>query len=142
LLIVAYGAYGVIALAVHASPLAVFCFTVAGALAGFLWYNAHPARVIMGEVGALPLGAGLATVALMTSWWLLLPVIGIVFVANGLSDIIQIGSFQITGRRVFKMAPLHHHFELLGWAETQVVTRFCLVGLAGALIGVALALTE
>jgi len=141
LLIIAYGAYGFISLVVGESHLAVFCFTVAGALAGFLWYNAYPARVIMGEVGALPLGAGLATVALMTGWWLVLPVIGVVFVAEGLSDVIQIGSFQLTGRRVFKMAPLHHHFELIGWEETQVVARFVLVGLAGALIGVALVLT-
>jgi phospho-N-acetylmuramoyl-pentapeptide-transferase len=142
LLIIAYGAYGFIALLSAENHLAVFCFTVAGALAGFLWYNAHPARVFMGEVGALPLGAGLATVALMTRWWLVLPVIGIVFVAEGLSDVLQIGSFRLTGRRVLKMAPLHHHFELIGWEETQVVARFCLVGLLGALLGVALVLTE
>ena len=141
LLVLAYGAYGFIAYAVSESHLAVFCFTVAGALAGFLWYNAHPARVFMGEVGALPLGAGLATVALMTSWWLLLPLIGIVFVLEALSDVVQIGSFRLTGRRVFKMAPLHHHFELAGWAETQVVLRFWLVGMAGAALAVALALT-
>ncbi len=142
LLVVAYGAFGFIAFVEGEGHLAVFCFTVVGALTGFLWYNAHPARVFIGEVGALPLGAGLATVALMTGWWLLLPVIGIVFVAEGLADVIQIGSFQLTGRRVFKMAPLHHHFELLGWEETTVVTRFCLVGLVGALLGVALALTQ
>jgi len=141
LLVVAYGAYGFIAFVFSESHLAVFCFTVVGALAGFLWYNAHPARVFMGEVGALPLGAGLATVALMTSWWLLLPVIGIVFVAEALSDVVQIGSFQLTGRRVLRMAPLHHHFELAGWAETQVVVRFWLVGMAGAALAVALALT-
>jgi len=142
LLVLAYGAYGFVAIAYDQSHIAVFCFTVAGALAGFLWYNAHPARVFMGETGALPLGAGLATVAMMTGWWLLLPVIGIVFVAEALSDIVQIGSFQLTGRRVLKMAPLHHHFELLGWQETQVVTRFCLIGLAGAALGFALALTQ
>ncbi len=142
LLIVAYGTYGLIAALFGQPHIAVFCFTVVGALAGFLWYNTHPASVFMGEVGALPLGAGLATVALMTGWWLLLPVIGIVFVAEGASDVIQIASFQATGRRVFKMAPLHHHFELLGWAETQVVTRFCLAGLAGAMLGVALVLTR
>lgn len=142
LLVVAYGAYGLLAVFESEFHLATFCFTVVGALAGFLWYNSHPARVFMGEVGALPLGAGLATVALMLGWWLLLPVIGIVFVAEGLSDVAQIGSFQLTGRRVLKMAPLHHHFELLGWEETQVVTRFCLAGLAGAMLGVALALTH
>jgi len=138
LLLFAYGAFGVIAGIEGETALAMFCFTIVGALAGFLWYNAHPARVFMGETGALPLGAGLATVALITGWWPVLPVIGIVFVAEGLSDVVQIGSFQLTGRRVFKMAPLHHHFELLGWQETQVVTRFWLVGIVGALLGVAL----
>jgi phospho-N-acetylmuramoyl-pentapeptide-transferase len=138
LLLFAYAAYGAIAVIQGETYLAMFCFTVVGSLVGFLWYNAHPASVFMGEVGALPLGAGLATVAMMTGWWIVLPVIGIVFVAEGLSDVIQIGSFQLTGRRVFKMAPLHHHFELLGWPETQVVTRFWLVGIVGGLLGVAL----
>jgi phospho-N-acetylmuramoyl-pentapeptide-transferase len=149
LLVVAYGAYGLLAVFQGESHLAVFCFTVVGALVGFLWYNSHPARVFMGEVGALPLGAGLGTVAIMLGWWLLLPVIGIVFVAEALSDVIQIAgeqtglaSLEKRGRRVFRMAPLHHHFELAGWAETQVVTRFCLVGLGGAMLGVALALTH
>jgi phospho-N-acetylmuramoyl-pentapeptide-transferase len=142
LLLFAYGAYGVIAGLQGQTYLATFCFTVAGAIIGFLWYNGHPARVFMGETGALPLGAGLAVVGLMTGWWLLLPVIGVVFVAEAVSDIVQIGSFQLTGRRVFKMAPLHHHFELAGWAEPQVVTRFWLVGMVGAVLGVALALTE
>ena len=138
----AFAAYGVIAFLQDQSFLATFCFSVVGALMGFLWYNAHPARVFMGDTGALPLGAGLATVALMTGWWLLLPVVGVVLVAEALSDVVQIGSFQLTGRRVLKMAPIHHHFELLGWSEPQVVLRFWLVGVAGALLGVALALTD
>ena len=138
----AFAAYGTIAAFQDQAYLATFCFTVDGALIGFLWFNAHPARVFMGETGAMPLGAGLATVALMTGWWLLLPVIGIVLVAEILSDVVQIGSFQLTGRRVLKMAPLHHHFELAGWKETQVVARFWLVGLVGAFLGVALALTD
>ncbi len=142
LLVLAYGAYGSIAFVHHQSHLAVLCFTVVGALAGFLWYNAHPARVFMGEVGALPLGAGLATVALMTGWWLVLPVIGVVFVAEAVSDLVQIGSFQLTGRRVLKMAPLHHHFELAGWQEPQVVARFWLAGIVGAMLGIALVLTH
>jgi phospho-N-acetylmuramoyl-pentapeptide-transferase len=142
LLALAYAAYGVVALSQEQTFLGAFCFTVVGALAGFLWFNAHPARVFMGEVGALPLGAGLGVVALMTGWWLLLPVIGIVFVLEGLSDIVQIASFRFTGRRVLKMAPLHHHFELLGWPETRIVLRFWVAGLAGALLGVALALTD
>jgi len=88
------------------------------------------------------LGAALATVALMTGQWLLLPVIGIVFVLEGLSDVIQIAYFKATrGRRIFRMSPLHHHFELLGWSEPQVVTRFWLLGMAGALLGVALAVS-
>jgi phospho-N-acetylmuramoyl-pentapeptide-transferase len=142
LLVLAYGSYGFIAFVYGQSHLAVLCFTVVGALGGFLWYNAHPARVFMGETGALALGAGLGTVAMMTGWWLLLPVIGVVFVAEALSDVVQIGSFQLTGRRVFKMAPLHHHFELLGWEEPKVVARFGLVGMVGALLGIALALTD
>lgn len=142
LMVFAFGAYGVIAGMQGQTFLATFCFTVAGALVGFLWYNVHPAQVFMGEAGALPLGAGLATVALMTGWWPLLVVIGIVLIAEILSDVIQIGSFQLTGRRVFKMAPLHHHFELAGWPETKVVLRFWLVGMVAALLGVALVLTE
>lgn len=138
----AFAAYGVIAFLQGQSFLATFCFTVVGAIVGFLWYNAHPARVFMGDTGALPLGAGLATVALMTGWWLLLPVVGVVLVAEALSDVAQIGSFRLTGRRVLKMAPLHHHFELLGWSEPQVVVRLWLVGAVGALLGIALALTD
>jgi phospho-N-acetylmuramoyl-pentapeptide-transferase len=90
----------------------------------------------------MPLGAGLATVALMTGWWILLPIVGIVLVAEMLSVTIQIGSFQLTGKRPFRMAPLHHHFELAGWSEPQVVVRFWLAGAVGALLGIALALTD
>ena len=110
---IAFAAYAVIASVQGRSYLGTFSFTVVGALLGFLWYNAHPAQVFMGDAGALPLGATLATVALMTGHWLLLPVIGIVFVAEALSDVLQIAYFQTTGgRRLFRMAPLHHHFEL------------------------------
>lgn len=142
LMVLAFAAYGVIAFLQEQLFLATFSFTAVGAVLGFLWYNAHPARVFMGDTGALPLGAGLATVALMTGWWLLLPVVGVVLVAEALSDVLQIGSYQLTGRRVLKMAPLHHHFELAGWSEPQVVTRFWLVGMVGALLGIALALTD
>ena len=142
LMALAYGAYGVIAELQGQTYLAIFCFTVVGALLGFLWHNAHPARVFMGESGAQPHGARLAVVALMTGWWLLLPLVGIVLVAEGLSNIAQIGSFRLTGRRVLRMAPLHHHFELSGWAETQVVLRFWLVGAVGGFLAIALALTE
>ncbi len=111
-----------------------------GATAGFLWYNTHPARVFMGDTGALALGSSLAVVALMTGHWLLLPIIGLVFVLEGLSDIIQIAYFRLTGGgRLFKMSPLHHHFELIGWSEPQVVMRFWLLGAVGCLLGVVLA---
>jgi len=136
----AFLAYGVIALLQEQTYLATFCFTVVGATAGFLWYNSYPAQVFMGDTGALALGSSLAVVALMTGHWLLLPIIGIVFVLEGLSDVIQIGFFRLTGgRRIFKMSPLHHHFELLGWSEPQVVMRFWLLGIVGSLLGVTLA---
>lgn len=142
LAVFAFGAYGVIAFAQGQDFLAVFCFTVGGALLGFLWFNVHPASVFMGDTGALPLGAGLATVALMTGHWLLLPVIGVVFVAEALSDVLQIVYFKTTGgQRLFRKAPLHIHLELLGWSEPQVVMRLYLFGIAGAMVGVALALS-
>ncbi|MQC18996.1 MAG: phospho-N-acetylmuramoyl-pentapeptide-transferase [Chloroflexi bacterium] len=139
---VAFAAYGIIAFGQGQDFLAVFCFTVVGALLGFLWYNAHPASVFMGDTGALPLGAALATVGLMTGHWLLLPVIGVVFVAEAASDVLQVAYFKATGgRRLFRKAPLHHHLELLGWSEPQVVMRLYLFGIAGAMVGVALALS-
>ncbi len=141
-MMLAFASYGVIAFLQGQSFLATFCFTVVGALIGFLWFNAHPARVFMGEAGAMPLGAGLAIVALMTGWWILLPIVGIVLVVEALSVTIQVGSFQLTGKRPLRMAPIHHHFELLGWSEPQVVVRFWLAGAVGAILGVALALTD
>jgi phospho-N-acetylmuramoyl-pentapeptide-transferase len=137
---IAYGAYGTIALAQGQEALGAFAFTVVGAAVGFLWFNAYPAQVIMGEVGAQPLAVGLVVLAFMTGWWLLLPVIGCIFFAEGLSDVVQIAYFKRTGgKRFFRMAPVHYHFQLGGWTETQVVTRFWLVGLLGGLAGVALA---
>lgn len=139
--LLAFIAYGIIAFIQGQAFVATFAFIIAGANLGFLWYNAHPARVIMGDTGALALGSSLAVVALMTGHWLLLPVIGIVFVAEAVTDVIQIGYFKLThGKRVFKRAPLHNHLEESGWAETQVVTRFWLIGIAAAMLGVALAL--
>ena len=138
---VAFAAYAVIAFTQGQEFLSIFSFTVVGALLGFLWFNAHPAQVFMGDTGALPLGAALATVALMTGHWLLLPVIGFVFVAEAVSNIIQIGYFKISGgKRVFLRAPLHHHFEEMGWPETLVIIRFWIVSIAAAMLGVALAL--
>ncbi len=137
---VAFAAFGAIALVQGQTGVATFSFAVVGSLLGFLWYNAYPARVFMGETGSLALGAALAVVALMTGWWLLAPVIGVVFVAEILADVIQIGYFRLTGgKRFFRMAPLHHHFEKAGWPETTVTARFLAVGVVGALCGVALA---
>ncbi len=138
---IAYGAYGLIALTQDQTYLGAFCFTVAGVLAGFLWHNSYPARVFMGDTGALALGGGLAIVAFMTGQWLVLPLIGIVYVADGASVALQIAYFKATGgKRLFKMAPVHHHFEKIGWSEVQVTQRFWVVQALGATIGVALAL--
>jgi len=138
---IAFACYGVIAFLQGQAYLVAFCFTIVGALLAFLWFNAHPAELIMGDTGSLALGATLAVVALMTGQWLLLPLIGAVFVGETLSVIIQVLYFKWTkGKRFFKMAPLHHHFELLGWSETQVVQRFWLVGLLAGMLGIALAL--
>ncbi len=137
----AFIAYGVIAFVQGQDFVATFAFIIAGANLGFLWYNAHPARVFMGDTGALALGSSLAIVALMTGHWLLLPLIGLVFVANAVSNLIQIGYYRLSGgKRIFRRAPLHHHFEELGWPETQIVTRFWVVGIGAAMVGVALAL--
>lgn len=139
--LLAFIAYGIIAFIQGQEYVATFAFIIAGANLGFLWYNAHPAMVIMGDTGALALGSSLAVVALMTGQWLVLPVIGIVFVVEAFSDIIQIGYFKLTGgKRIFRRAPIHNHFEMGGWAETQVVTRFWLVGIVSAMLGVAFAL--
>jgi phospho-N-acetylmuramoyl-pentapeptide-transferase len=138
--------YGVIAYLQDQGWLLAFCFTMAGAILAFLWYNAYPADLFMGDVGSEALGATLAVVALMTGQWLLLPIISAVFVAETLSVILQVVYFKFTrirygqGRRIFKMTPLHHHFELLGWSEMQVVQRFWLIAILAAMLGVALAL--
>jgi phospho-N-acetylmuramoyl-pentapeptide-transferase len=136
-----FAAYGAIAMLQGQVFLVRFCFTVVGAVFAFLWYNAYPAELFMGDTGSLALGATLATVALMTGQWPLLLVIAIIPVSETISVILQVAYFQITrGRRLFKMSPLHNHFELSGWSETQIVQRFWLVGLLVAMIGVALAL--
>ena len=133
----AFAAYAVIALIQGQEYLARFCFILVGSVFGFLWFNVHPALLFMGDTGSLALGATLGTVALMTGQWPLLLLIGIMPLSITLSVILQIGYFKITGgRRLFKMAPLQHHFELCGWSETQVVQRFWLISLLGALIGV------
>lgn len=137
----AFAVFGGIAILQGQVFLVRFCFTVVGAVFAFLWYNAHPAELFMGDTGSLSLGATLAVVALMTGHWILLPVIAIIPFSETLSVILQVVYFQITnGRRLFRMAPLHNHFELKGWSETQIVQRFWLVALLTGMFGVALAL--
>ena len=139
----AFAGFGFVALIQGQSYLARFCFSVVGALFGFLWFNVHPARLFMGDTGSLALGATLGVVALMTGQWLLIPLIAVIPVSEALSVVIQIVYFKITkGKRVFKMAPLHHHFELSGWSETQVVQRFWLINLVFVMLGMALVLVE
>ncbi len=116
-----------------AGELTIFCGALVGAGLGFLWYNSYPADVFMGDVGALALGGALGTVALLIKQELLLPVVGAVFVIEALSVIVQVGSFKLTGRRVFRMAPLHHHFELVGWSEPKIITRFLIAAVVFAL---------
>lgn len=137
----AFAAYGGIALMQGNLFVARFCFTIVGALFGFLWFNVHPAMMMMGDTGALSLGAVLGVIALMTGQWLLLPLIAIIPVASAASVSLQVAYFKLTkGKRLFKMAPLHHHFELSGWSETQIVQRFWLIGLLAAIFGMALAI--
>jgi phospho-N-acetylmuramoyl-pentapeptide-transferase len=136
-----FAAYGGVALLQGQVFIARFCFTMVGALFGFLWFNVHPAQLFMGDTGSLSLGATIAVIALMTGQWAILPVIAIIPVSEALSDVIQIAYFRIThGRRFFKMAPLHLHFELLGWSEMQIVQRFWLIGLLAAMLGVGFAM--
>jgi phospho-N-acetylmuramoyl-pentapeptide-transferase len=135
-----FAAYGGIALLQGQIFLARFSFTLVGAIFGFLWFNVHPAQLFMGDTGSLALGATLAVVALMTGHWILLPLIAVIPFSVVMSVILQVTYFKLTGgRRLFKMSPIHHHFELSGWSETQVVQRFWLIGLLFAMIGVALA---
>ncbi len=139
---IAFICYGIIGYLQGQPQVVAFCFTMVGALIGFLWYNAHPAAVFMGDTGSLAIGASLAVAAFQTGQWLILPVVGFVFVAVTVSVILQVGYFKVTGgKRLFKKAPLHHHFELLGWSETQVTMRFWLVGIAVGMVGIALALS-
>lgn len=142
----AFGAYGIIAFLQNQIFLVELCFVIVGACFSFLWYNAHPAQLFMGDTGSLALGATLGAVAVMTGHWLLLPVIAIVPVMEILSVILQVASAKLSRRyygvdiRPFRRTPIHHHFELGGWSETQIVQRFWLIGILSALFGVALAL--
>jgi len=116
-----------------AAELTIFCGALVGASLGFLWYNSYPADIFMGDVGSLALGGALGTVALLVKQEFLLVIVGGVFVLEALSVILQVGSFKLTGQRVFRMAPLHHHFELVGWSEPKVITRFVILAIIFAL---------
>ncbi len=144
-LILAFVSFMIIALLnVPQQPnLALLCSLIIGALLGFLWFNVHPAQVFMGDAGSLSLGATLAVIALITGQILVLPLIGLVFVLETASDIIQIGYFKLSGgRRVFRMAPLHHHFELGGWDEEKITLRFWIIAILAGLLGVTLFLAS
>lgn len=142
----AFAAYGIIAFLQGQIFVVQLCFILVGACFAFLWFNAHPAQLFMGDTGSLALGATLGTIAVMTGQWLLLPIVAVVPVMETVSVMLQVASAKLTRRylgediRIFRRAPLHHHFELGGWSETQVVQRFWLVGLLSAMVGVALAL--
>ena len=119
--------------------LVVFCAAMVGALLAFLWFNVHPAEFIMGDAGALALGATLATIALTTGFILLLPIAGVIFVAETASVVLQVGSFKLRGRRIFRMSPLHNHFELIGWPEEKTTIRFWLIGALAGIVAAILA---
>lgn len=137
----AFAAYGIIAFLQGQQFLVVFSFIVVGACFAFLWFNAKPAQMFMGDVGSQALGGALGVLALMTNQWLILPIIAAVPIATMLSTTLQVLYFKWTGgKRLFKMAPLHHHFELIGWSETQIVQRWWLIAILAGMLGVALAL--
>ncbi|WP_129689210.1 phospho-N-acetylmuramoyl-pentapeptide-transferase [Gottfriedia acidiceleris] len=133
---IAFGAYAVLAYNQHQLDVAIFSIAVVGAVLGFLVFNAHPAKVFMGDTGSLALGGALAAIAIVTHLEILLVIIGGIFVIETLSVMIQVASFKATGKRVFKMSPLHHHYELSGWSEWRVVVTFWFVGLLFALLGI------
>jgi phospho-N-acetylmuramoyl-pentapeptide-transferase len=123
-------------LIIHFDPvgeLTIFCGALVGASLGFLWWNAHPADIFMGDVGSLALGGALGTVAILIKQELLLPIVGGVFVMEAMSVILQVVSFKLTGKRLFRMSPIHHHFELVGWAEPKIITRFLILAIICAL---------
>lgn len=142
----AFAAYAVISYLQDQQFLVAFSFVVVGACFGFLWYNAHPAQMFMGDVGSQALGGALGVVALMTNQWFILPIIAFIPVATTISVILQVASAILSRRfigrdiRPFKMAPLHNHFVLIGWSETQIVQRWWLIGIVAAMVGIALAL--
>jgi len=139
-LAIAYGAYGVIALADGKLALAAFCGTIMGALLAFLWFNVYPARFFMGDTGSMALGATLGIIAFLTNQVAVLPIIGFVFVLEALSTVIQMFSKKFFHKKVFLSAPIHHHLEALGWPESKVTMRFWIISAAMAVIGLMIAL--
>jgi len=133
---IAFGAFAVLAWNQNNFEIAVFAVAVVGAVLGFLVFNAHPAKVFMGDTGSLALGGAIAAIAILTKLELLLIIIGGVFVIETLSVILQVASFKLTGKRIFRMSPLHHHYELVGWSEWRVVVTFWSVGLIFAILGI------
>ncbi|HVY80345.1 MAG TPA: phospho-N-acetylmuramoyl-pentapeptide-transferase, partial [Steroidobacteraceae bacterium] len=121
----------------HSGELIIFCAALAGAGLGFLWFNAYPAQVFMGDIGALAIGAALGLIAVIVRQELVTLVMGGIFVLETVSVILQVASFKLTGRRIFRMAPIHHHFELKGWAEPKVIVRFWIISLLLVLTGLA-----
>ncbi len=140
LTMLAYGSYGIIALLQEQWFLAAFCFIVLGALLSYIWFNVYPARFMMGDTGSFALGAGLGVVAMMTNSFLLLPIIGILFVVEAGSSLIQICAKKFFHRKVFISAPLHHHLQAKGWEESKVVMRFWIIGGVTAMLGIFLAM--
>ena len=142
----AFAAYGIIAYLQDQQFLLVFCFIMVGACFAFLWFNAHPAQMFMGDVGSQAIGGALGVVALMTNQWLILPIIALIPTVTTISVMLQVISSQVSRRylgrdiRPFRMAPLHNHFVLSGWSETQIVQRWWLIGISAAMLGIALAL--
>lgn len=133
---IAFGAFAVLSWNQGAYDVAIFSLAVVGAVLGFLVFNAHPAKVFMGDTGSLALGGAIATIAILTKLEILLIIIGGIFVVETLSVILQVISFKTTGKRIFRMSPLHHHYELIGWSEWRVVVTFWTVGLICAVLGI------
>ncbi len=143
-LIFAFVSFMIIALlnVPHQPRLALVCALIVGAVLGFLWFNVHPAQIFMGDSGSLSLGATLAVTALITGQILVLPVIGLIFVVETGSVLLQVASYKLTGRRIFRMSPVHHHFELAGWDEEKITMRFWIVAVLAGMLGVTLFLAS
>ena len=141
-LLSSFGAYAAIAFLQGKTDLAAFCGVICGALLAFLWFNINPARFFMGDTGAMSLGVTLGIVAMLTNTALLLPIIGLVFVLESLSVIVQVGSKKLRGKKVFLSAPVHHHFEAVGWPEPKIVMRFWIIASVSSVMGLVLALID